>query len=335
VGGDASAEAQQLIRLALGAPGAPAIELAGPPARLDGGRSADLFRLRIARGPAELANRDLVLRLLPMGASRAESVIHAAVAAGGYPTPAVLRAGIVEGSRSYLLMPWVDGGTLFDVLGPRRSLREVPRRLAALMLALHRLDPAPVRRALTTAGESAALDARARAIADVETNLAAIRHPARPALLEWLSRHEPPPTTTVVCHGDLHALNVLVEGATDQVVDWELAALGEPAFDVARTRLLLHAIPMQVPGAARPLLQRLGRWTARRFEAAYRSGSPLPPEAVRWYETLHAARVLSFAVADERADSNDPVAAAWRPTLPLLTATVRAATGVTLIDGRR
>ena len=62
-----------------------------------------------------------------------------------------------------------------------------------------------------------------------------------------------------MCHGDLHALNVLVDGDQLTVIDWELAALGDPAFDIARTKLLLHAVPMDIPSAARPVIQHLGR----------------------------------------------------------------------------
>jgi aminoglycoside phosphotransferase (APT) family kinase protein len=305
------------------------VELESGPSRLVGGRSAELFRFRLSKAPAGLAGRDLVLRLLPDRAgSMDECVIQAAVAKLGYPAPEVVRAGSFDGTRTYMIMEYVEGTSLFEAQGPFRAFRRVPPRLAELMLALHRLDPAPVRQALAKLGAPAALEARGRALADVDTSLAAIEHPAHAALHRWFEQHQPDRGREVVCHGDLHALNVLVDGDT-AVIDWELSALGDPAFDIARTKLLLHAVPMDLSRAARPLIQRLGQRAASRFEDAYTSTSPVPSEAIRWYEALHAARTLGLVLTN-RAGSHPAavVLQAWQPTLPLLARSLKRLTGV-------
>jgi aminoglycoside phosphotransferase (APT) family kinase protein len=327
VGGDATAEAERIIRIALAEPGARAPELDGRTARLEGGRSADLFRFRLGCGPGDLTNRDLVLRILPTKSSAAEGIIQAAVANLGYPAPEVLRSGTTDGSRSYLVMPFVHGDRLFDALGPGRALRQVPARLATLMLALHRLDPEPVRQALGGAAP-AALDARRRAREEIE--LALSDHPSRRALRNWFDRNEPAHAADVVCHGDLHALNVVVAANGDRVLDWELAAIGEPAFDLARTKLLLHAVPMEMGRLARHLVQRLGKGIAARFEAAYRRDRPVPDDALRWFEALHAARVLVLVRAAGRSARASSVVDAWRPTVPLLADLLESRTGVRL-----
>lgn len=305
------------------------VEFESGPIRLEGGRSADLFRLRLFAGPTELTGRDLVLRLLPdRTASMDECVIQTGVARLGYPAPAVVRSGFVDGTRMYMIMNHVEGTSLFEAQSPLRAFRRVPPRLAELMLAVHHLDPASVRKSLAELGASATLDARARALADVDSSLAAIEHPARAELRCWFEQHQPEPGPEVVCHGDLHALNVVVNGDT-AVLDWELAAIGDPAFDIARTKLLLHAVPMDLPRAARPLIQRLGRRAASRFEDAYTSTSPVLPEAIRWYEGLHAARMVGLVLAKGvRSGPADAVLNAWRPTLPLLVMSVERLTGV-------
>ena len=68
---------------------------------------------------------------------------------------------------------------------------------------------------------------------------------------------------------------------------------------------------------------------AARFENAYRSVLPLRPEAIRWYEALHAARMVGLLLR-EGSRSGERVLAAWRPTLPLLIRRVALTTGVEL-----
>jgi aminoglycoside phosphotransferase (APT) family kinase protein len=133
-------------------------------------------------------------------------------------------------------------------------------------------------------------------LAELDVCLAAIAHPARRELRGWLDEHQPEPDRQVVCHGDLHALNVLVNG-NSTVLDWELAAVGDAACDIARTKLLLHAVPMELPSAARPFIERLGKRAASRFEDAYTSMSPLPTEAIHWFDALHATRMVGLVLA--------------------------------------
>jgi aminoglycoside phosphotransferase (APT) family kinase protein len=330
VDGADTLEAAEMLGVVLGsATAATEIRFEAGPIRLEGGRSADLFRFRLSAGPTDLTGRDLVLRLLPPQAtSRDECVIQTEVARLGYPAPQVVRSGSVDGTRIYVIMAYVEGVSLFEAQHPLRAFRRVPPRLAELMLSLHRLDPTPVRLSLEELGGSAALNARARALADVDSCFSAIEHPARRELRRCFERDPSAAGREVVCHGDLHALNVLVNGDT-AVIDWELAAIGDPAFDIARTKLLLHAVPMDLPSATRPLVQRMGQRAASRFEGAYTATSPIPPEAICWYEALHAARMTGLILASGvHSGITDAVIAAWKPTLPLLIRLLERLTGV-------
>jgi aminoglycoside phosphotransferase (APT) family kinase protein len=308
------------------------IEFESGPTRLEGGRSADIFRFRLAAGLEGLdGRRDLVLRLSPGAGSVGEGEMQREVARLGYPAPKVLHLGfLADGpSRAYIIMEAVDGRSMFDAVGALRSFRQVPGRLAELMLDLHRLDPTPVRRSLERVGAAARQDAQARAMADIDASFGAIGHPGDDLLRRWLEEHQPAQDGQVVCHGDLHALNVLVDGTTDVVIDWELAALGDAAYDVARTKLLLQAVPMAISKGIRPLIERLGRGAARRFETEYTRRSPIDAARLTWHEVLHTTRIVALLSA-ERTDvgPGERVLGPWRPTLPFLCSSLQRLTGV-------
>jgi aminoglycoside phosphotransferase (APT) family kinase protein len=307
-----------------------ASELESGPTRMVGGRSADLFGFRLAAGPPDLIGRDLVLRVPPLrSGSLGECVIQRELARLDYPTPEVARSGVVEGIGPAMVMAHADGVSLFESLGPLRAFRRAPGALATLMLRLHRVDPSPVRSVLATIG-SDDRDIEERALAEIDGGLETISHPDHAQLRAWLDRHRPPRERVVVCHGDLHALNVLVDGAEVAVVDWELAGIGDPAFDVARTKLLFKAVPMEISRAARPIVQRLGRRAAIRFENSYTSESPIAPPRLAWYEALHTARVIAIVLAHGSETGTNPVVDGWRPTLPLLLSLLRQLSGISL-----
>lgn len=94
-------------------------------------------------------------------------------------------------------------------------------------------------------------------------------------------------------HGDASPKNLLVGGGVFWLIDWEVAHLGDPAFDVAFlcTHLALKAIHV---GPPRRFLQ-----AASAFLAAYAAaGGPAPDDA-------HAARLLG-ALLLARVDGRSP-----------------------------
>jgi aminoglycoside phosphotransferase (APT) family kinase protein len=204
-----------------------------------------------------------------------------------------------------------------------RGFRRLPAELARLMLGLHALDAGPVEAALRSDGGRGTAQLGADALL---ADLAVGRGCELSAVRPWLDARRPAPGPTVVCHGDLHALNVLSAGDRVTVVDWELATVGDPALDVARTALILAAVPVEMSAAARRPVQRLGAGAARRFVRAYTEHRPLDPRAVAWYGVLHAARIL--ARLEQRDSASDPVLDAWAPTAPLLRARIERIAGI-------
>jgi len=97
----------------------------------------------------------------------------------------------------------------------------------------------------------------------------------------------------VVCHGDLHPFNLLLDGVRISVVDWTGALVAPPAYDVAFTRLLLRYPPLAAPPALRPLIGAGARALARRFVHRYHHANPTADLTnLDWYTGLHATRVL-------------------------------------------
>src|SRR5262249_44542216 len=68
--------------------------------------------------------------------------------------------------------------------------------------------------------------------------------------MTWLFDHRP--TTEqrrVICHGDFHPQNILMaHGTVTGVIDWPIATVAEPAFDVASTRVILESVPLELLG---------------------------------------------------------------------------------------
>lgn len=109
------------------------------------------------------------------------------------------------------------------------------------------------------------------------------------------------PDGDALCHGDYHPGNILMDGTTPVLIDWSNATRGEPAADVARTRMMLRlGSPPPGTSAALRLMALVGRnlllWLYLR---SYRRSRPLDMAAVsRWEVPVTAAR-LSEGIQEE------------------------------------
>ena len=300
------------------------------PTPIGGGFWAEILTFELERAPTSLAG-ELVAKITPsrMHGER-EALVQAAVAGQGYPAPPVLARG--SGPRTggfYFVMPKADGSPPLAAAKSSALLRSVPslalrlpKLLADLAARLHRLDPAPLRDALTSRPgwtvdvDDLVVDIATAADRLVDRELAA-------AITTMLAARPQPEHDTVICHGDFHPLNIIVGAVDTTVVDWTAARIGPPAFDVAFTALLLARPPIEVgPALARPL-HLAGGWLARRFVAEYRRQArvdewELRDEELSWYTQLHAARILIDVT--ERGDAADghPFGMLVGPALKLL-----------------
>ena len=269
--------------------------LAGPPQPITGGFWATLLLIRLTDAP----DREVVVRLMPDSRLAAkETVFQREAYRQRLAVPRIHLFGDSDAGlgAAFLVMarapgvpplPGLDG---IAALGRLPSTtRALPLLLGSVMAEVHRLDPQPF---------VAALDGRcpdtselldhwgewAAALGRSDLVLAAAR----------LADRRPSPSAPVVCHGDLHPLNLLVQDGQWTLLDWTAAVIAEPAYDLAFTTLLLRHPPLAVPRPLGPAIAATGRYVARRFQAGYAaSGQPLPGKPrLDWHTALHSLRIL-------------------------------------------
>jgi aminoglycoside phosphotransferase (APT) family kinase protein len=235
----------------------------------------------------------LVLRLLPSVDRQDQAAREAAVqgwcAAQGYPAPEVL--AVLAPDQGFGLpaqvMERAPGVTALDALKRRPwTAWALVDQLARLQLRLHALDtrgwPGPADGA-ALADQRLGLPRRVVAAvgsADLEDALRRVE-----AVIPIAVAADEP----VVCHGDFHPLNVVVEGERGAVIDWTDAGIGPREADVSRSLLLFHVAALAADnGLERFALQRVGPRLARRYRRTYEQGVLLDARRLTAWEALHA-----------------------------------------------
>jgi aminoglycoside phosphotransferase (APT) family kinase protein len=85
----------------------------------------------------------------------------------------------------------------------------------------------------------------------------------------------------VICHGDLHPFNLLVDGDEWTLIDWSTAVVADPHYDLAFTTLMLANPPLGGPAPVRAANRAIGTRLANRFLRSYeqRTGRTVEPAA--------------------------------------------------------
>jgi aminoglycoside phosphotransferase (APT) family kinase protein len=332
--------ADQLLAVLRSVTGSLSLAYARAPVPLTGGFWAELFAFSLAQPPDGWPH-DLVARLMPEASTaRKETLIQAAVAAAGFPTPVVRAAGGPDDGlgRAFMIMDRAPGAPLLSGLSLTGALRrgpalfgEIPRLLAATMARLHALDPGPVR------GQ---LEAAAATNVSVGSMLAIMRERAaefgRPDLVQavqWLIDHPPRPAPDVICHGDLHPFNLLRDADRVTVLDWSTALLAPRSYDVAFTSLALSEPALAAPGWLRPLVRWMGRRIAARFVRSYQAstGVVIDRADLAWHQAPVCLRALVEVSGWVHSGQQDAHAGhPWLAIGPAFAARLTATTGVTV-----
>ena len=292
----------RLIGVLRSATGTPGLAYERGPEPMRGGFWADILSFSLANPPGGWP-AELVIRLMPNpGVARKETIVQSAVAAAGFPTPFVRASGGPDSGlgRAFMVMDRAAGQPVLSGLdgglspaAVRRLLRQVPELLAGSMARLHALDPGLVRGEL---GQVRDVPVTVAGLVEMLARFAA--QAGRPDLVRaarWLADHPPAPATGVICHGDLHPFNLLVDGDQVSVLDWSTALLAPRAHDLAFTALLLSEPPLRVPGWQRPAVRAAGRLLARRFIASYQrqAGAEAGPGELSWHQGVACLRALT------------------------------------------
>lgn len=285
----------------------PSAALAEPPTPISGGLDSHLHGVRLCGDALPAPWRaPLVVRIVPTldraERARREAAVQRWATAQGYDAPAVLEVFDADGPLGLpaQVMARVPGTTMAAAVSskPWRTGREVDR-LAALARRLHALPvdgwPGPTDpRALVD--QRLSLPRRTVAQGDHPELATALRR------VEELGPEALAGDRRVVCHGDFHPLNVVVDGGRAWVLDWTDAGLGPPEADVARTSMIFKAVAPLAASRAweRVVLARIGPRLAARYRRAYADGAPLDARLLRRWEALHALHGWSQIVALHR-----------------------------------
>jgi aminoglycoside phosphotransferase (APT) family kinase protein len=286
---DAPAVARALATWATQRFGGP-VTVVGEPKAIAGGFDSFIHAVDLRGGalPAEWRG-PLVVRLLPSldrapQASR-ETAVQGWCADHGYAAP---RALAVLGPDDGFALPTqvmerAPGTTMLEAFTARPwRARRLVDQIAGLALRLHALptdgfpsDPATLvdHRLHLPRGVVDRLDRPDLAAALLKAEELAAAAMEGPA---------------VVCHGDFHPLNVIVDGDRASVIDWTDAGLGPREADVARSTLLFHVAAIAATSAVERVALRLaGPRLAGRYRHTYETGAPLDAGRLRRWDVLH------------------------------------------------
>jgi len=291
------------------------------PVRVTGGFDFWIYGLHFGGAglPAEWTV-PLIARI-PAAAERFVSLerecrLQAWIAARGYPVPPLLEL-VAPGElfdSPVQVMQRVAGTRMDQLITATPSgIPGLVGQLAAAQAALHRL-PVPGR----AQGEPD------WALAD--KRLALTRHVVARGwdgpLAEALERTErivpllevPEP---VICHGDFHPRNLLVDIDTVWVIDCTDAGIGDRHGDIARTEWTFHFAAVAINDATGRAVNQALSALSRDYLPSYRRELPIDASRLRLWMPLQNLNAWAMAVAGERGffgpspPGSDPRIATW------------------------
>ncbi len=269
------------------------IDYAEAPVRVLGGYDNTIYSFNL-KDAAKDWSGPLILRVLRSetdpAQARFEAILQSAIAEQGYPAPRPLHVcedrSILGGA--FMVMDRVPGRVMLDFFfRPTPMFLRASKLLAEAQAQLHAIDPLPIVAALDAAGrvpEQLSLEHDFEYLGGHidEARLDGLR----PAF-GWLIEHRPPASAAVICHGDFHPINILIDqGAISGVVDWGGVRLADPAYDVGVTIALFKYGPVDLPGFAQPVVDAGRGWMIRRYQRAYEERRDLSADAVAYFEAF-------------------------------------------------
>lgn len=269
------------------------VEVSGQPTTVTGGLDSYVHFVDFSGDglPPEW-RRPLVLRVLPavdrLAQAQREASVQTWCAEQGYDAPrvlAVLGPDEVIGLPTQVMERAAGRPMVEAITGRPWQTRRRIHELAGLAVRLHALPtagwPGPDER-LGVLDHRLSLPRRVAATLDVPELTSALS--AAEALAPRAINDE-----RVVCHGDFHPLNVIVDDTRASVIDWTDAALGPREADVSRTALLFDVAVIAAKSAVeRAVLSRVGPRMSRRYVHAYEQHAPLDHDLMKVWEVFHA-----------------------------------------------
>ena len=141
------------------------------------------------------------------------------------------------------------------------------------------------------------------------------QEPAVQEALRWFRANKPEVTETTLVHGDFRIGNVLVtDDELTGVLDWELAQIGDPLYDLgyASTRYFAGKLiePIERPELASALVER--EWFYDEYEK--RTGRTVDRDRVRYWQAFSTFTMMTRGVVGANryhTGESDDVRSAW------------------------
>lgn len=204
----------------------------------------------------------------------------------------------------------------------------LPSQFVEALASIHAVEPADVPFLADVASEDV-VDRELDQWISVYRDVTPVTEPAIEEAIRWFKTTKPNVEETTLVHGDYRIGNVLVDGDDlSAVLDWELARVGDPLFDLgyASTRYFAGKLvsPIERPELACSLLEH--EWFYDEYERL--TGRPVDRERVRYWQAFSAFVMLTISLAGVdryRTGDADDVRSAWlQYTVPGLTEDVLA-----------
>jgi aminoglycoside phosphotransferase (APT) family kinase protein len=274
------------------------------PGRASGGFDFWIYFLHLEGSclPAEWTG-PLVARMSPTPERFAllerESRLQSWSAKHGYPTPRVL--AVLEPGELFdspvQIVERVPGHTMTTAMTTRPW--HIPRlldRLAGLQARLHVLTVPD------WTGPGSEWSLAERRLGLVRFVLDRVAHSEIASGLERVEQLLPLLNVAdpVICHGDFHPMNLLVDGDTTSVIDWTDAGVGDRHGDIARTAWLFRFASVAAPRRAeRVVLRPIAPVLSRRYLSFYRRHLPVDVARIQLWMPLQLLHSWTMAVVDE------------------------------------
>jgi len=319
-----SSEVLAYLRRSLGT----AIAYREPLRPLTGGFVTDIYSFKL-EDAADGWDGPLVLRVYPADADalsiRRERCAHDVVSEQGVPAPRVLACEETARSldRPFMIMQRLPGRPQMVVEFPRilieaPRLVTLPRRHAAAINMVHALDATKLLRAFEVAG----IDRRAAGaehwLDGADATITRWGFDGLLPGLDWLRSQRPAePQRYAICHGDFFGANILEKGGrVTGIIDWNLATVADPAFDIGGQIAAYEMSAVPGPRAMQLAAVGFGQLLARGFRRAYQRLRTIAEENIRYYAVGRAFTELTFKLglqAEVKATGVARRMPTWRP----------------------
>jgi aminoglycoside phosphotransferase (APT) family kinase protein len=261
----------------------PHVAYNSPPHRLTGGVETEVYSFQLKNVPKQISGK-LVLRIypddIPYNRAKVEGLVHNYLTDNRYPAPPVsfICTDPTILGRTFIIMDFVHGETLGEYN------KNVAETLTEVTHQLHQINPEPLRQSLISVGleERYVSGVGWREDYILSNNVEWIK----PAL-EWIKENRPKPENAI-CHGDLHANNILMEnGKVSGILDWA-GLIDDPCRDLGSTLILYSLMaPCITPERADEFISR-----SKRFLDLYSQKRNIDPWKLEYYQAMRCLWVM-------------------------------------------